>query len=139
MRTLPILCTVLALAGCASTASPVIYQPPGEPAAPHARIAGDLQACRAQALQAVGLNGNKGRTTAVAAGRAGAIEFVDKAVEALVAGSRNAWERGRGGAAGEASGSLVGVLLNWNEPDRVHREHVDLCLKRRGHTVLGWR
>ena len=35
------------------------------------------------------------------------------------------------------AGTLTGLLLNWNEPDGVHREYVDQCLKDRGHRVLG--
>lgn len=130
---------LVALAGCASTAAPVIYQPPGAPTRQAARIDRDLAQCREQALQAVGLNGTKGRAMADVVARDGAREFVNKAVESLVVGSRNAWERARGAGAGEAAGTLTGLLLNWNEPDRVHREYVDLCMKDRGHKVLGWR
>jgi hypothetical protein len=37
------------------------------------------------------------------------------------------------------AGTLTAVALNWNEPDGVYRSYVDLCLKERGHKVLGWR
>lgn len=130
---------LIGLAGCASTAAPVIYQPPGTVARQAARVDRDLAQCREQALQAVGLNGTKGRAMADVVARDGAREFVNKAVESLVVGTRNAWERARGAVAGEAAGTLTGLLLNWNEPDRVHREYVDLCMKERGHKVLGWR
>ena len=68
-----------------------------------------------------------------------AVEFVDKAVESAVSGARNGWQRARGASAGAMAGTLTTVALNWNEPDSVHREYVDLCLKERGHRVLGWR
>ncbi|HSQ73682.1 MAG TPA: hypothetical protein VLM87_14810 [Rubrivivax sp.] len=127
------------LSGCASTARPVIYQPPQAAPAKAARVDSDLERCREQALQAVGLNASKGRSLADVPARDGAMEFVNKAIESLVVGTRNTWERARGAGAGEAAGTLTGMLLNWNEPDRVHREYVDLCMKKRGHTVLGWR
>jgi hypothetical protein len=37
------------------------------------------------------------------------------------------------------AGSVTLAVLNWNEPDSVYRSYVDLCLKDRGHKVLGWR
>lgn len=137
-RTLAALLATLVLAGCASTATPVAYEASASPAKA-ARFETDLQACRTRAEQAVGINGVKGASLAQASTRRGATEFVKEAVDSLVVGSRNAWARARGAAAGEAAGTVASVLLNWNEPDRVHREYVDRCLKDRGHTVLGWR
>ena len=47
--------------------------------------------------------------------------------------------KARGAGAGAMAGTLTSVALNWNEPDSVYRNYVDLCLKERGHKVLGWR
>jgi hypothetical protein len=127
------------LAGCASTSAPVVYQPPSASAKKAARVQSDLNACREQAVKAVGVNGLHAGPVAQTAARAGARDFVSKAVESMVSGSRNVWERARGAGAGEAAGSVVGLLMNWNAPDTVHREYVDLCMKDRGHKVLGWR
>ena len=138
-RTLVAMAATVALAGCASTAAPVVYQPPAAPAKKVARVQADLAECRRQAVQAVGVNGLHARPVAQTAAREGAKEFVNKAVESLVSGTRNAWERARGAGAGEAAGTVVGLVLNWNAPDSVHREYVDLCMKDRGHKVLGWR
>lgn len=137
-RTLAALLAAVFLAGCASTATPVAYEASGSPAKA-ARFETDLQGCRTRAEQAVGINGVKGASLAQASTRRGASEFVQEAVDSLVVGSRNAWAKARGAAAGEVAGTVATVLLNWNEPDRVHREYVDRCLKERGHTVLGWR
>jgi hypothetical protein len=137
VRLIAAFASLAVLAGCASTAAPVVYQPPQASPKKSARVDRDLAACRAEAERAVGLNAGAGRPMADGVARRGAIEFVDKAVDSLVVGSRNAWERARG--AGAAAGTLTGMLLNWNEPDRVHREYVDLCLRDRGHKVLGWR
>lgn len=127
------------LAGCASTTAPVIYQPPQASQKKAARVGSDLAECRAEAERAVGRNAGADPSRAGDVARRGAIEFVDKAVESLVVGTRNAWERARGAGAGAAAGTLTGMLLNWNEPDGVHREYVELCLRDRGHKVLGWR
>lgn len=139
LHTLGAVAAAVMLAGCASTTAPVVYQSPASSAKKLARVQSDLADCRQQAVQAVGVNGLHGRTLAQAGAREGAKEFVNKAVESLVTGTRSAWERARGAAAGEAAGSVVGLLLNWNAPDSVHREYVDLCMKDRGHKVLGWR
>lgn len=138
LSTLAVLLAAFLLAGCASTAAPVAYEASTSPGKA-ARFDTDVRTCRARAEQAVGVNGMRAANVAQASSRRGATEFVKEAVDSLVVGSRNAWARARGAAAGEAAGSVASVLLNWNEPDRVHREFVDRCLKERGHTVLGWR
>ena len=135
---LPVLMTA-GLAGCASTATPVVYQSPNRPAAQAPDLSRDLAACRQAAEAAVGINSAPAQKVSVATARRGAVEFVDKAVESAVTGARNGWQRARGASAGAMAGTLTTVALNWNEPDSVHREYVDLCLKERGHRVLGWR
>lgn len=131
------LLAVAALAGCASTSAPVVL--PVSDAGRAERAQADLQACRAEADAAVGTNGLKSAQTATTAGRRGAVEFVDKAVESVVNGSRDVWAKARGAGAGALAGSLTSVALQWNEPDSVYRNYVDHCLKERGHRVLGWR
>lgn len=128
---------VIALAGCASTSAPVVYPVADQARADRAQA--DRQACRAEADAAVGVNGLKSAQAATTAGRRGAVEFVDKAVESVVNGSREVWARARGAGAGALAGSLTNVALQWNEPDGVYRSYVDQCLKERGHRVLGWR
>ncbi len=150
--TVPGLTAALALAalltGCASTTQPVLYPTPvkadagAEPkkqAERHARVDGDMAQCRAAADEAVGLQRRSPQAGATQVARRGAVEFVDKAVESLVANARNGWERARGAGAGAMAGSVTAVLLNWNEPDGVYRSYVEQCLRERGHRVLGWR
>lgn len=135
----PLLALVaVALAGCASTSAPVLYGE-GRKAPPAHKMQADIDDCRAQAQEAVGINGIKAQKVANATAKRGVEDFVDEGVEQIVASSRSAWNKARGEAAGVMAGSLVAVLLNWNEPDSVYRNHVDLCLKERGHKVLGWR
>jgi outer membrane lipoprotein SlyB len=128
---------VLGLAGCASTSTPVVY--PSAKATQSQRADADLKACRAEADAAVGVNGTHSRTAGTRTAQRGSIEFVDKAVESMVNGSKEVWAKARGASAGAMAGSLTAVALNWNEPDGVYRNYVDLCLKERGHKVLGWR
>jgi hypothetical protein len=125
------------LAGCASRSAPVVY--PVADTRHSSSADADLKACRAEADQAVGVNGIRAGTTQETVARRGAIDFVDKAVESVVNGSREAWAKARGAGAGAMAGTLTSVALNWNEPDSVYRNYVDLCLKERGHKVLGWR
>jgi hypothetical protein len=132
---LAILSAALALGACA-TSAPVVY--PKANAAP-ARVAADTEQCRRQATEAVGLNGRNTGSLARSAGQAGTVGFVAAAVGSLVAGSKDAWQKARGAAAGGASGIATKVLLEWNEPDEVHQEYVERCMKQRGHDVLGWR
>jgi outer membrane lipoprotein SlyB len=129
-----LLCAVL-LGACATSAPVVVTTS----AADSARVARDTEQCRRQATAAVGLNGRDAGTLAQAAGKAGTVGFVGGAVGSLVAGSKDAWQKARGAAAGGASGIAAKVLLEWNEPDDVHQEFVERCMKKRGHDVLGWR
>lgn len=131
------LLAVAALGACASTSAPVVY--PVSDAGRAERAQADLLSCRAEADSAVGTNGLKGAQAATTAGRRGAVEFVDKAVESVVNGSREVWAKARGAGAGALAGSLTSVALQWNEPDSVYRNYVDHCLRERGHRVLGWR
>lgn len=128
----------LLLAGCASTSAPVAYEASSSPAK-SARFDTDLRTCRDRAVQSVGVNGIKGPQLVQASARKGGTAFVKEAVDRFVSGSGSVLKRARGAGAGEAAGTVTSVLLNWNEPDSVHRQYVDRCLKDRGHTVLGWR
>lgn len=130
---------VLTLSGCASTSTPVVYPSSSRPGPGASTVAADVERCRSRADEAVGTNGLHARKVATQASRRGAIEFVDRAVEQTVINSRQAMSRARGAAAGAVAGGLTAVALNWNEPDAVYREFVELCMRERGHRVLGWR
>lgn len=138
VRLLPI--AAVLLVGCASTA-PVVYQRPAvkPDTAQTARIARDTRTCRDEAVRSVGLNARGARQVGRDAGKAGAIGFAGAAAGSVVAGSREVWQRARTAAAAGAAGMAAKVLLDWNEPDEVHREYVEQCLQDRGHRVLGWR
>jgi hypothetical protein len=130
--------SVLLLLGCA-TATPVVYREGQPSAAAEQRLANDIAACRRQADRAFGANANDGRTVARQAAKYGLAEFAQEAAEALVEGSKRVWEKARAGAAGGAANAVTKLLFDWNEPDAVYKKHVERCLARRGHDVLGWR
>lgn len=132
---------VLLMAGCASTSAPVIYPPQGKAAdaASAARVAKDAADCRRNAAAIVGLNGRNAPQLARDGGKVAATGFVATAVGAAVAGYRDVWQRARVVAAAGVAGATVKTLLEWNEPDDVHEEFVERCMKQRGHDVLGWR
>lgn len=126
------------LSGCASLSAPVLYAD-ATSRKPALRVQTDIDECRQRAQSEVGVNGVNAGKVANATAKRGAEDFADEAVDQIVASSRSAWNKARGAAAGVMAGSLTTALLNWNEPDSVYRNHVDLCLKDRGHKVLGWR
>lgn len=128
---------LLGIAGCASTSRPVVY--PSAKLDRSERAESDIRICQAEARAAVGINGTGTPQTGTRAAQRGAVEFVDKAVESLVNGSKEVWAKARGAGAGAMAGSITAVALNWNEPDGVYRNYVDVCLEARGHKMLGWR
>lgn len=130
--------SVLLLLGCA-TAVPVVYREGQPSAAAEQRLANDIADCRRRADRAFGVNANDGRTVGRQAAKYGLAEFAQEAAEALVEGSRRVWEKARAGAAGGAASVVTKLLFDWNQPDAVYRKHVERCLARRGHDVLGWR
>jgi hypothetical protein len=131
------LATALLLGACA-TSAPVV-NPTGVPQALSARAQQDVVDCSAQADRAVGRNGLTAGKAAGKAGSTAAVGFAGTAVGSIVARSSDAWDRARGAAAGGATGMATKLLLEWNEGDDVYRAHVERCLERRGHEVLGWR
>lgn len=124
------------LAGCASTPAPVVYAKNPRVKANPAKVEKDVADCRALAEADVGLNNLRlaGQT-----GRAAAVGFTAGAVGSLVNGSSKILNRAAAGAAGGAAGVATKVLLDWNQPDEVHKNYVERCMKARGHIVLGWR
>lgn len=125
------------LTGCASVSQPVVYSSPKAAPTDAQRVAADTAECRKRAEAAVGVNGVTAPALATRSARRAGVSFVEEATDRLVIGSRNAWTRARGAAAGTVAGGVTSVALNWNEPDSVHRKYVDLCMKKQGHTVLG--
>lgn len=128
----------LLLAGCAAP-MPVVYRESALNDAAAQRVERDVAACRTQADRVFGANANDARSVARTGAKYGLADFFEEAAEALVEGSRRAWEKARAGAAGGAANAITKLLFDWREPDPVYRKYVERCLERRGHDVLGWR
>jgi outer membrane lipoprotein SlyB len=129
----------LLLMACASS-QPVVYHRAPPDAQRAAKVATDITQCRQLAAAAVGTHGRATpRAVAKSTARAGIVGFVAEAVEVLVEGSRNAWAKARGVGAGGVAGMVTKTVLDHNEPDDVHKEYVERCMKERGNLVLGWR
>ena len=91
----------------------------------HADRSIGIHAGKQHARRQSGTNG----TAAAVGATAGAMvsRSADVAVKALAAG-----------VAGAAV-ALTKVTLDWNRPDKAYEEHVEICMKRRGYAVTGWR
>lgn len=134
-RLLSLLAVVGVLAGCAAPQA-VLYAEGGPQQRAQAQQA--LLRCEQQAQRSVGLNAGHAAAREQA-GTSAAVAMVSGAVAALVKGASDltltVLAAGTAGAAGAATKSAI----EWNQPDEVYEEHVKLCMKRRGHEVLGWR
>ena len=136
---LPLVLASAALAGCATTLTPAVYQKNPRNGVPSQRLAKDIEQCRARAQQVVGLNGRTARSAAQDSGRTGVVGFAATAAAAIANASDDAMRRARAAAAAGITGVAVSTALEWNDPDGVHLEYVERCLEGRGHDVLGWR
>lgn len=125
------------LAGCAAPQA-VLY-PAGEGnGARGATALRNLRQCENQGKLQVGLNGGSSRANRQAASTS-LVAAAAAAVGSLIKNSGEfAVNVAAAGAAG-AVGSLVKNGMEHNHPDAVYEEFVKVCMKRRGHEVLGWR
>lgn len=123
------------LAGCAAPKA-VLYNEGG--ARQQAQAERALHSCEQQAHSAVGLNAGH-QATARKAGTKGTVEVVESVVRSMVRGTavvaRSVVAAGVAGAAG----AVTEGALDHNEPDKVYEEYVKLCMRKNGHSVLGWR
>jgi hypothetical protein len=129
----------IALAGCASSAKPILYsnekyQQVGQAGANH-----DIAECKALA-DGAGATPGTGRSGQVAKGAG--VGTVAGAAAGAVGGA--IWGNpGTGAAAGAVSGLVGGVL--WpllggsSRPSDVHMNYVNQCLIDRGYQVAGWK
>jgi outer membrane lipoprotein SlyB len=134
-RSTALVFTAALAAGCA-TPQPVVYRTPSTGAEQSQRIERDMKACRNSATRMVGLNAREaGRPAAKAAG----VGLAATVAGTLAAGAEDLARKARMAAAAGATGALVKTLFEWNDPDEVHEEYIERCMKDRGHQVLGWR
>jgi len=124
------------LAGCASQ-RPVLYpnykyQRVGEAAAQR-----DVDDCIRLAEQAGA--GHGGGERAVRQGGTGAaVGAVTGAVAGAIGGRNVGDSAARGAAVGGAAAGTHGAIRS-GEPDSIHKNFVQRCLRERGYDVIGWR
>ena len=132
-----VLIGVLALAGCASAARPVLYPNDHLQAVGQAQADADLAECR-QLAGSAGASGGTGQaeSSARSAGVGGAIGGATGAVGGAILG-----RPGTGAAFGAATGATAGLmrsLFGRSEPSAAYRGFVDRCLRERGYEPVGW-
>jgi uncharacterized protein YcfJ len=126
---------LLAMVGCSSTQSPVLY-----PNA-HLREVGqeqaerDVHACRELASQNVPSAAGKEVAKDTAVGAAGG------AAVGAVAGAVSGHGAGAGAAIGAATGGTAGAVhgaAKQTGPSPVYKNFVNRCLREKGYEVIGW-
>lgn len=135
--------TFLLLAGC-STRQPVLY--PNE----HLKRVGaevaeqDIEECMRRAEEYAQLEGRAEKvaeSAVIDAGTGAAVGAAGGAAAGAVVG-RAGTGAAVGAAGGGASGftrGLLGGIFRSREPDAVHREFVNRCLREKGYDPVGWR
>lgn len=128
------LAPLLLIAGCATTAKPVLYpnetlQKRGQSAA-----AAEQARCAQLAEQAGTADGETGALGEAGRGAAGGA-LVGAAVGSVFGDARTGAQAGaaRGGASGFLSG------LRKQKPDPLTRRFIERCLAEKGYEVIGWK
>src|SRR5437773_10324921 len=126
---------LLALGGCASSQSPVLYPNAKPKQVGREQDSRDIEECRKLADDYVQSTAAKDVAKGAAVG--GAAGAAIGAVGGAVSG-RGA---GTGAAVGAATGATAGAVhgaAKQTEPGPGHKRHGDRCLGERGYEVIGW-
>ena len=130
-----VLAGLLALGGCASSQSPVLYPNAKLQQVGREQASRDIEECRKLADDYVQSTAAKDVAKGAAVG--GAAGAAIGAVGGAVSG-RGA---GTGAAVGAATGATAGAVhgaAKQTEPSPVYKRYVDRCLGERGYEVIGW-
>lgn len=132
-RTAVLLALTFTLSGCASH-TPILYPNARLARVGPAQAARDIAECQQLADQYVasGAAGTVAGSTAVGAGAGAAVGAAGGAVRG---------QAGTGAAVGAATGATGGFLrglFKASEPNPVHKNFVDRCLRQRGYEPVGW-
>ena len=130
-----VLAGLLALGGCASSQSPVLYPNAKLKQVGREQASRDIEECRKLADDYVQSTAAKDVAKGAAVG--GAAGAAIGAVGGAVSG-RGA---GIGAAIGAATGATAGAAhgaVKQTEPSPVYKRYVDRCLGERGYEVIGW-
>jgi outer membrane lipoprotein SlyB len=126
-----------ALAGCASTASPVLYPNAHLKQVGDAQSQHDIEECR-QMAESHGAtatdSGRAARPAAQGAATGAAVGAVGSAIRGRSVGGGAVAGAAIGGAAGGVRGAFKA-----GEVSPVHRQFVQRCLRDKGYDVIGWK
>ena len=130
-----VLAGLLALGGCASSQSPVLYPNAKLKQVGREQASRDIEECRKLADDYVQSTAAKdvAKGTAVGGAAGAAIGAVGGAVSGRGAGIGAAIGAATGATAGAAHGAV-----KQTEPSPVYKRYVDRCLGERGYEVIGW-
>lgn len=134
--TMLLLLTVLALA-CAAK-RPVLY--PNETVNDVGWDAArrDIDECLKFA-EAYGLEPNRAGRTAQSTATGAAVGGATGAAWGAVRGGGRAGNRAAAGAAAGATGGFMRGLFRWRDPDPIQARFVQICLRKQGYEVIGWK
>jgi hypothetical protein len=128
---------LLAVAGCASAARPVLYPNAHLSAVGQAQADADIAECRQLAEDAGAAGGaSQGERAARSGVIGGAVGGATGAAGGAILG-----RPGTGAAVGAATGATAGFmrsLFRRGEPSSAYRGFVDRCLRERGYDPVGW-
>ncbi len=130
-----VLAGLLALGGCASSQSPVLYPNAKLKQVGREQADRDIAECRKLAGDYVQSTAAKdvAKGTAVGGAAGAAIGAVGGAVSGRGAGIGAAIGAATGATAGAAHGAV-----KQTEPSPVYKGYVDRCMRERGYEVIGW-
>jgi outer membrane lipoprotein SlyB len=138
-----LLLAVLA-AGCAAK-RPVLYPNETVESVGWDAAQRDIDECLAFA-KAQGLEGNPGARAATSGAAGAAVGGASGAAGGAAWGAVRGGSVGNraaagaaGGAAAGATGGLLRGLFRWRDPDPIQARFVQVCLRRQGYEVIGWK
>lgn len=123
------------VSGCAAPRA-VLYTEGSAGRQAHAQRA--LHSCESKARRAVDYNAGS-RAIGRQAGSVGTVAAVSAISGALVKGARDLTGPVLVAGTAGVAGALTKGVIGHNQPDEVYERYVKLCMKKRGHEVLGWR
>ena len=139
MRINLLLLVVVLLAGCAAAQKrPVLYPNAKVEQAGEAQARRDVDTCIAKAERA-GAADPGSSTVGRGAVEGGAIGGATAGVASVIRGGGRVLEDAAAGAAVGATAGAVHGAFRASEPDQVHRNFVQRCLRDLGYEVIGWR
>lgn len=117
---------------------PVLYPNDHLTAVGSARAQADIDDCIALAEQS-GAGAGRGAESAKNVATAGAVGAAAGAVFGAIMGKNNVGKYALASGGAAAAGSGVNEAFKSGEPDKLHKQFVNKCLKKKGYEITGWK